>query len=88
MAGRLEGRVPRERLMRNQWRETSTDLVERYEMSLRDARGIVVRQRADQAEYAAYVGCAGRQQWAEQLFGDLQAAQAWCEHELVSRTSN
>lgn len=74
--------------MRNQWHETSTDLVERYEMALRDAYGIVVRRRSDQGEYSAYVGCAGRQQWAERSFDKLQDAQSWCEHELVSRTSN
>jgi hypothetical protein len=48
----------------------------------------VIRQRSDPGGYSAFVGCAGRQQWAEQLFGDLQDAQAWCEHALVARTSN
>ena len=86
--GPVVGSAPRERQMRNQWGETSTDLVERYEMSLRDARGIVVRRRADRAGYSACVNCAGRQQWAERQFDGVPDAQAWCEHELVARTSN
>ena len=80
--------APRERQMRNQWRETSTNLLERYEMSLRDAHGIVVRRRADRGSYSACVTCAGRQQWAERQFDAVQDAQAWCEHALVARTSN
>jgi len=87
-AGPREGRAPRERQMSGQWRETSTDLLERYEMSLRDAQGIVVRRRADCGGYSACVSCAGRQQWAERQFDDIQDAQAWCEHALVARTSN
>jgi hypothetical protein len=87
-AGQSESRAPRERRMSGQWRETSTELLERYEMSLRDARGIVVRQRADRDGYSACVSCAGRQQWAERQFDDIQDAQAWCEHALVARTSN
>ena len=71
-----------------QWLNSSTDLLERYELSLRDARGIVIRQRSDAGGYSACVGCAGRQQWAGRLFGDLQDAQAWCESELVARTRN
>jgi len=74
--------------MSGQWRETSTDLLERYEMSLRDADGIVVRRRAERAGYSACVSCAGRQQWAERQFDAVQDAQAWCEHALVARTSN
>ena len=79
---------PPEWQMREQWHDRSTDQVERYEMSLRDAWGIVVRQRSDGGGYSACVGCEGRQQWAEQLFGDLQSAQDWCEHALVMRTNN
>jgi hypothetical protein len=71
-----------------QWHNSSTDLLERYELSLRDARGIVIRQRSDVGGYSACVGCAGRQQWAGRLFGDLQDAQDWCESELVARTRN
>jgi hypothetical protein len=82
------GSAPRERQMRNQWRETSTKLLERYEMSLRDAHGIVVRRRTDRGSYSACVTCAGRQQWAERQFDAVQDAQAWCEHALVARTSN
>jgi hypothetical protein len=74
--------------MSGQWRETSTDLLERYEMSLRDAQGVVVRRRAGRATYSACVRCAGRQQWAERQFEAVQDAQAWCEHALVARTSN
>jgi len=82
------GRVPGERRISGQWHERSTDLVERYEMSLRGARGVVVRQRSAGGGYSAYVSCEGRQQWAEQLFGDIQDAKVWCEHALVTRTSN
>jgi hypothetical protein len=60
--------------------------VECYEMSLRGARGIAVRQH--ESGYSAYVGYEGRQRWAGQLFGDVQDAQAWCERELVARTSS
>lgn len=74
--------------MSNQWHDCSTSLVERYEMSLRDARGLVVRLRADRDGYSACVTCAGRQQWAERQFADVQDAQAWCEFALVARTSN
>jgi len=74
--------------MSGQWRETSTDLLERYEMSLRDADGIVVRRSAERTGYSACVSCAGRQQWAERQFDAVQDAQAWCEHALVARTSN
>ncbi len=81
-------RAPPDRRFHGQWRDTSTALLERYEMSLRDARGIVVRRRADQANYSAYIGCAGRQQWAKHVFVTLRDAQSWCEHALVSRTSN
>jgi hypothetical protein len=80
--------APRERRKLRQWHESSTDLVERYELSLRGARGIVIRQRSDGGGYSACVGYEGRQQWARQLFGDVQAAQAWCESELVARTRN
>jgi hypothetical protein len=82
------GVAPREQRRSGQWRDSSTDLLERYELSLRDARGIVIRQRSDAGSYSAYVGCAGRQQWAGQVFGDLQDAQAWCEQALVARTRN
>ncbi len=87
-AGQGAGRAPREQRMSSQWRDTSTTLLERYEMSLRDARGIVVRRRAGRASYSACVSCAGRQQWADHQFDAVQDAQAWCEHELVMRTSN
>ena len=80
--------APRKRQMGSQWRETSTNLVERYEMVLRDARGIVVRRRSDRGDYSACVDCAGRQQWAERQFADIEDAQAWCEQALVARTSN
>jgi hypothetical protein len=62
--------------------------VERYELSIRGAHGVVIRQRSDAGGYSACFGCEGRQQWAEQLFGDLQDAQFWCESELVARTRN
>ena len=77
-----------ERRMSNQWRDCSTTLVERYEMSLRDAHGVVVRRRADWGGYSACIACAGRQQWAERQFDAVQDAQAWCEHALVARTGN
>jgi hypothetical protein len=76
-----------ERQLSDRWRNCSTDLTERYEMSLRGALGVVVRQRNDGVGYSAYTGHAGRQQWAEQLFDDMQDAQAWCEQALVARTS-
>jgi len=84
----MVGRDPNEWRIRGHWQEHSTDLVERHQMSLRGAQGIVVRQRCDGGGYSAYVGYEGRQQWARQLFGDVQDAQAWCEVELVARTSN
>jgi hypothetical protein len=87
-ASQSESRALRERRMSGQWRETSTDLLERYEMSLRDAHGIVARRRTDRGGYSACVACAGRQQWAERQFEGIQDAQAWCEHALVARTSN
>lgn len=80
--------APPEWQMHDQWQDRSTDRVERYEVSLRDAWGIVVRHRSDGESYSACVGCAGRQQWAEQLFSDVQGAQDWCEHALVVRTNN
>jgi hypothetical protein len=79
--------TPSKRHMSVRWQERSTDLVERYEMSLRGASGVVLRQQIDGGGYSAYMGCEGRQQWAEQLFGNVQDAQAWCERELVARTS-
>jgi hypothetical protein len=84
----VAGHDPNEWRIRGQWQERSTDLVEQYEMSLRGARGIVIRQRSEGGAYSAYVHYEGRQQWARQLFGNLQDAQAWCEVELVARTSN
>jgi hypothetical protein len=86
--GEVVGLALDEREISGQWHERSTDLVERYEMSLRGAFGIVVRQHADGGGYSAYLSYEGRQQWAGQLFGDIQDAQAWCEVELVARTSN
>jgi hypothetical protein len=74
--------------MSGQWHERSTDVAERYEMSLRGACGVVARQRADAGGYSACLDYEGRQCWAEQLFGDVQDAQAWCEAKLVARTSN
>ena len=82
------GGMPFEQRRSGQWHDSSTNLLERYELSLRDAHGIVIRQRSDAGDYSACVGCAGRQQWAGRLFGDLQDAQAWCERELVVRTRN
>jgi hypothetical protein len=79
---------PNEWRIRGHWQERSTDLVERYEMRLRGAQGMVVRQRSDSGDYSAYLGYEGRQQWAEQLFGNVEDAQAWCEVELVQRTTN
>jgi len=76
-----------ERQLRDRWHDSSTNLVERYEMSLRGARGVVVRQRNNVVGYSAYTGYAGRQQWAEQLFDDMQNTQAWCARALVARTS-
>ena len=76
-----------ERQLSDRWHDTSTNLAEHYEMSLRGARGVVVRQRNDVVGYSAYTGYAGRQQWAEQLFDDMQDAQIWCERALVARTS-
>ena len=82
------GDAPLEQRRSSQWYDSSTDLLERYELSIRDARGIVIRQRSDAAGYSACVGCEGRQQWAGRLFGNLQDAQAWCERKLVARTRN
>ena len=82
------GVAPRERRSGRQWRDSSTDLVERYELSIRGACGIVIRQHSDAGAYSACVGCEGRQQWAERPFGDVQDAQAWCESALVARTRN
>jgi hypothetical protein len=82
------GSAPFEQRRSGQWYDSSTNLLERYELSLRDARGIVIRQRSDAGGYSACVGCAGRQQWARRLFDDLQDAQAWCERKLVARTRN
>lgn len=83
----MVGVDPRGRLLSVRWHERSTELVERYEMSLRGAYGIVVRQRTVGGGYSAYLGYEGRQQWASQLFGDIEDAQVWCELELVTRTS-
>jgi hypothetical protein len=82
------GGAANEQRRSGEWHNSSTNLLERYELSLRDARGIVIRQRSDGSGYSACVGCAGRQQWAGRLFGDVQDAQAWCESELVARTRN
>jgi hypothetical protein len=82
------GGAPRKQRRSGQWHDSSTDLVERYELLIRGARGIVIRQRSDAGGYSACVGCAGRQQWARRLFGNVQEAQAWCEGELVARTRN
>jgi|SwirhirootsSR2_FD_contig_41_9221086_length_786_multi_2_in_0_out_0_2 hypothetical protein len=82
------GSAPPEGKIRDQWRDHSTDSLERYMMSLRDACGFVIRKRSAGAGYSAYVGCEGRQQWAEQLFGNFQDAQTWCEGALVMRTNN
>jgi hypothetical protein len=76
-----------ERPMSDRWHDSSTDRVERYEMTLRGARGVVVRAHDDGGGYSAYVGDAGRQQWAGHRFGAVQDAQAWCERALVARTS-
>jgi hypothetical protein len=84
----MVGVVPKKRQMSPRWHECSTDLMERYEMSLRGAQGTVVRQQTDSGGYSAYIGYEGRQQWASQLFGDVRDAKAWCEVELVQRTSN
>ena len=86
--GVMVGHDANEWRIRGHWQERSTDLVERYEMRLRGALGIVVRQRSDGGGYSACVGYEGRQQWATQQFGDVQDAQAWCEVELVARTTN
>lgn len=85
--GKMMGIASVERHMSARWHRRSTDLLERYEMSLRGARGTVVRQHADGGGYSAYLGYEGRQQWAEQLFDDVEDAQAWCEVVLVERTS-
>jgi hypothetical protein len=82
------GVAPREQRRSGQWYDSSTNLVERYELSIRAARGIVIQQRSDAVGYSACVSCEGRQQWAQQPFIDVQDAQAWCERELVARTRN
>jgi hypothetical protein len=79
--------APNKRQVSPRWQECSTALMERYEMSLRGAHGTVLRHHIDRGGYSAYMGYEGRQQWASQLFGDVQDAQAWCEVELVQRTS-
>lgn len=83
------GLVPNKQRISDQWRERSTALVERYELSLRGARGIVMRQRVDGngGGYSALMGYEGRQEWAGQLFSAVEDAQIWCEIELVTRTS-